>query len=53
LDERRYGNSVGEVERVSKDSRYYDKIGVYYDACFGTLNHPHPERYEKGARQAK
>jgi hypothetical protein len=53
LDDRRYGNSVGEVERVSKDSGYENKIGVYYYACFGMLSRPNPERNEKGARQAK
>jgi hypothetical protein len=42
LDERRYGNSVGEVKRVSKDPDTKDKISVYYSACFGTLNHPNP-----------
>jgi hypothetical protein len=53
LDERRYDNSVGEVKRVSKDLDTKDKINIYHDARFGTLNRPNPERDEKGARQAK
>jgi hypothetical protein len=53
LDKRRYGNSVGEVERVSNDFDTKDMISVYYNACFETLNHPNPVRDEKGARRAK